>query len=91
MLRRVDEYLQEYLTQKSRMKESFPDMWSARSANNGNIGTDERVFDPPRSLASSRAVVGKILCQRSLQMCDQQRAWQVIFTENTNVVCVLSF
>ncbi|KAG5133587.1 hypothetical protein JHK82_024775 [Glycine max] len=76
MLRRVDEYLQEYLTQKSRMKESFPDMWSARSANNGNIGTDERVFDPPRSLASSRAVVGKILCQRSLQMCDQQRAWQ---------------
>ncbi|XP_029125499.1 DExH-box ATP-dependent RNA helicase DExH5, mitochondrial isoform X2 [Cajanus cajan] len=76
LLRRVDGYLQEYLSQKSRMKESFTDLWSAKQSNSGSIGTDEGLFDPHQSLASSRAVGEKILRQRSLQMRDQQRAWQ---------------
>ncbi|KAL2344743.1 hypothetical protein Fmac_006028 [Flemingia macrophylla] len=76
VLRRVDGYLQKYLSQKSRMKESFSDLWSARPSNSDGIGIDEGIFEPPRLLASSRVVGEKILCQRSLQMRDQQRAWQ---------------
>ncbi|XP_068462382.1 DExH-box ATP-dependent RNA helicase DExH5, mitochondrial-like isoform X3 [Phaseolus vulgaris] len=76
VLRQVDGYLQEYLTQKSRRKESFSDLWCARPRDSGSIGTDEGFFEPPQSLSSSRAVVERILCQRSSEMRDQQRVWQ---------------
>ncbi|WVZ09909.1 hypothetical protein V8G54_014439 [Vigna mungo] len=74
LLRQVDGYLQEYLTQKSRRKESFSDLWCATPADSG--GTDEGLFEPPQSLSCSKAVVDKFLCQRSSQMRDQQRTWQ---------------
>ncbi|XP_052726073.1 DExH-box ATP-dependent RNA helicase DExH5, mitochondrial isoform X2 [Vigna angularis] len=74
LLRQVDGYLQEYLTQKSRRKENFSDLWCATPADSG--GTDEGLFEPPKSLSCSRAVVDKFLCQRSSQMRDQQRTWQ---------------
>ncbi|XP_027913993.1 DExH-box ATP-dependent RNA helicase DExH5, mitochondrial-like [Vigna unguiculata] len=73
LLRQVDGYLQEYLTHKSRRKESFPDLWCATPRDSS--GTNEGLFRPPQSLSCSRAVVEKILCQSS-QMHDQQRAWQ---------------
>ncbi|KAK7348858.1 hypothetical protein VNO80_23591 [Phaseolus coccineus] len=76
VLRQVDGYLQEYQTEKSRRKEIFSDLWCARPRDSGSIGTDEGLFEPPQSLSSSRAVVERILCQRSSQMRDQQRAWQ---------------
>ncbi|CAL0318438.1 unnamed protein product [Lupinus luteus] len=73
-LRRVDAYLEEYQSQKSRMKESFSDLSFARL--NSSIDTDELLFEQPKPLASNKAVVEKILRQRSLQMRDQQQAWQ---------------
>ncbi|CAJ1932387.1 unnamed protein product [Sphenostylis stenocarpa] len=84
VLRQVDGYLQEYLTQKSRRRERFSDLWSARSQDSGGIGRDEEIFEPHQSPTSGTAVVEKILCQRSSQMRDQQRVWQVIFTEIQN-------
>ncbi|OIW15110.1 hypothetical protein TanjilG_08597 [Lupinus angustifolius] len=73
-LRRVDAYLEEYQSQKSRMKESFPDLSFSRL--NSGIDTDELLFEQPKPLASNKAVLEKILRQRSLQMRDQQQAWQ---------------
>ncbi|KAG5077515.1 hypothetical protein JHK82_056210 [Glycine max] len=76
MYTQVNVYFEEYLGQKSRMNKSFSDLSSARSSSNGSIGTDEGLFELPEPLASSNAYMEKILRQRSLQMRDQQQAWQ---------------
>ncbi|TKY50912.1 ATP-dependent RNA helicase A [Spatholobus suberectus] len=73
---RVNGYFEEYLSQKPKVNKSFSDLSSARSCSNGSIGTDEGLFEQPEPLASSKAVMEKILWQRSLQMRDQQQAWQ---------------
>ncbi|OMP10349.1 hypothetical protein COLO4_04583 [Corchorus olitorius] len=77
LLKRVDAYLGEYLSQKSRTKESYSDNCFSRSSSNSSIVTDEGLFEQPEQLASSTAVMEKILWRRSLQLRDQQRAWQV--------------
>ena len=66
------------------MNKSFSDLSSARSSSNGSIGTDEGLFELPEPLASSNAYMEKILRQRSLQMRDQQQAWQVTFPQIQN-------
>ncbi|KAG5074857.1 hypothetical protein JHK84_056088 [Glycine max] len=84
MYTQVNVYFEEYLGQKSRMNKSFSDLSSARSSSNGSIGTDEGLFELPEPLASSNAYMEKILRQRSLQMRDQQQAWQVTFPQIQN-------
>lgn len=79
MLRRVGAYFEEYLIQKSRVNKSFPDLSFARSSSNGSLGTDEGLFEQSEPLASSTAVAEKILSRISLQMHNQQQAWQVAF------------
>ena len=81
LLRRVEAYFEEYLAQKSKVKESFSDLSFARSSSNSSIGTDEGLFEHPEPLASSKAVMEKILRRRNLQMHDQQQAWQVRSTK----------
>ncbi|KAJ7943079.1 putative ATP-dependent RNA helicase [Quillaja saponaria] len=76
VLRRVDAYLGEYLSQKSRMQERFPDLSFSRSSSGGSISPDEGLFEQPELLASSKVVMEKVLWQRSLQMRDQQHDWQ---------------
>ncbi|KAJ1382927.1 P-loop containing nucleoside triphosphate hydrolase [Sesbania bispinosa] len=66
----------EHLRQKSRMNKSFSDLSFARSSSNGSIGTDEGLFEQPEPLASSKALAEKVLWQRSLQMRNEQQAWQ---------------
>ncbi|CAJ1977459.1 unnamed protein product [Sphenostylis stenocarpa] len=73
---RVNAYFEEYRSQKSRMSRSCSDLSSARSSSNGSIGMDEGLFNHPEPLASSKAVMEKIVWQRSLQMRDQQQVWQ---------------
>ncbi|ESW14977.1 hypothetical protein PHAVU_007G033900 [Phaseolus vulgaris] len=73
---RVKAHFEEYLSQKARMNKSCLDLSSARSSSNGSIGMDEGLFEQPEPLASSKAVMEKIVWQRSLQMRDQQQAWQ---------------
>ncbi|KAK7343440.1 hypothetical protein VNO77_12188 [Canavalia gladiata] len=75
-LSRVNAYFEEYLSQKSGANKSFSDLSFVRSSSDGSIGTDEGLFEQPEPLASSKAVSEKILWQRSLQMRDQQQAWQ---------------
>ncbi|KAI4357722.1 hypothetical protein L6164_001654 [Bauhinia variegata] len=74
--RRVDAYLGEYLSEKSKVKGSFPDFSLARTSSTGSIGTDEGLFEQPEPLLSSKVVVEKILRRRSLEMLDQQQTWQ---------------
>lgn len=76
MFTQVKAYFEEYLSQKSRMKKSSLDLSSGRSSSNGSIGMDEGLFEQTEPLASSKAVMEKILYQRSLQMRDEQQAWQ---------------
>ncbi|XVE53139.1 hypothetical protein DITRI_Ditri02bG0180200 [Diplodiscus trichospermus] len=76
LLKRVDAYLGEHLSKKSRTKGSFSDNCFSRSSSNSSIVTDEGLFELPEALASSTAVMEKILWRRSLQLRDQQQAWQ---------------
>ncbi|KAL2324155.1 hypothetical protein Fmac_023213 [Flemingia macrophylla] len=73
---RVNAHFEEYLSQKSRVNKSFSDFPSTRSSSNDSLGTDEGLFERSEPLASNKAVMEKILCQRSLQMLNQQQAWQ---------------
>ncbi|XP_055961196.1 DExH-box ATP-dependent RNA helicase DExH5, mitochondrial isoform X2 [Mercurialis annua] len=72
---RINAHLGEYLSQKSKTKENFPDSFSRSSSNGGNAA-DESLFELPELPASSKIVMEKILRQRSLQLRDQQHAWQ---------------
>lgn len=82
MLKRVDAYLEDHITKKSRMKRSFSELLSARPISSCGIGTDEELYEQPELLISSKAVPETILWQKSLQMRDEQQAWQVIFPES---------
>ena len=66
------------------MKGRFSNIYFERSNSSGSICTDEGLFEQPEPLASSKAIVDKVLRRRSLEMRDQQEAWQVISSENLN-------
>ncbi|CAK7326664.1 unnamed protein product [Dovyalis caffra] len=74
LLQRVDSYLGDYLYQRSRTNNNFPDTFSRSSSS--SLSTDDGLFEQPESLASSKAVMEKILWRRSMQLRDQQRTWQ---------------
>uniref|UniRef100_A0A7N2KKK4 RNA helicase n=2 Tax=Quercus lobata TaxID=97700 RepID=A0A7N2KKK4_QUELO len=76
LLRRVDSYFGEYLSQKSKTRESYPDISFSRSNSSCSIATDEGLFEQPEPLGASKSVMEKIHQRRSLQLRDQQRAWQ---------------
>lgn len=78
LLRRVDSYFGEYLSQKSKTRESYPDISFSRSNSSCSIATDEGLFEQPEPLGASKSVMEKIHQRRSLQLRDQQRAWQVL-------------
>ncbi|KGN52121.1 DExH-box ATP-dependent RNA helicase DExH5, mitochondrial [Cucumis sativus] len=75
LLRRVDEHLGEFLSQKSRCK-GFQDISVSRTSSSGSIATDEGLFEQPEPQGSSKAVMEKILWRRSSHLRDQQQAWQ---------------
>ncbi|XP_028060184.1 DExH-box ATP-dependent RNA helicase DExH5, mitochondrial-like [Camellia sinensis] len=72
--RRVDCYLGEYLSQKSRSMEGFWDI--SRSNSSCSIATDEGLFEQPEPLPQSKAAMENIIWKRSLQMRSQQQVWQ---------------
>ncbi|MBA0798857.1 hypothetical protein Gohar_009410 [Gossypium harknessii] len=76
LLKRVNAYLGEYLSKKSRNKESFSDNCFSRSSSNSSIVTEEGLFEQPEPLASGTALMEKILLRRSSLLRDQQQAWQ---------------
>lgn len=93
LLRRVEAYLGGFLSQKSRTKETFPDVSFSRSSSSGSIGTDEGLFEQPEPVASNNAVMEKALWRRSLQLREKQKAWQVcptlICCHNTSFLFLL--
>ncbi|XP_062145221.1 DExH-box ATP-dependent RNA helicase DExH5, mitochondrial [Alnus glutinosa] len=76
LLRRVDSYFGEYLSQKAKTRESFSDISFSRTSSSCSIATDEGLFEQPEPLAASKTAIEKILRRRSLQLRDQQQAWQ---------------
>ncbi|KAI8023970.1 hypothetical protein LOK49_LG03G00881 [Camellia lanceoleosa] len=72
--RRVDCYLGEYLSQKSRSMEGFWDI--SRSNSSCSIATDEGLFEQPEPMPQSKAAMENIIWKRSLQMRSQQQVWQ---------------
>ncbi|KAJ8758541.1 hypothetical protein K2173_000262 [Erythroxylum novogranatense] len=76
LLKRIDAYLGEFLFQKSRHKEILPDNMFSRSSSSSSLANDEGLFEQPELLASSKSAMDKILRHQSLQLRDQQRAWQ---------------
>ncbi|KAJ4848988.1 hypothetical protein Tsubulata_018727 [Turnera subulata] len=74
LMRRVETYLGDYLFHKSKTKRDFPATFSRSSS--GSLSTDDGLFEQPEPLASSNAVIEKILSRRSMQLLDQQKAWQ---------------
>lgn len=74
--RRVEAHLEEYLSQKFTTNENFQDIAFSRSSSTSSIATDEGLFEQPEPLAVSRSVIEKIVWRRSLQLRNQQQAWQ---------------
>lgn len=83
----MEAHLEEYLSQKFTTNENFQDIAFSRSSSTSSIATDEGLFEQPEPLAVSRSVIEKIVWRRSLQLRNQQQAWQVYFVltnlENT--------
>ncbi|XP_010926080.1 DExH-box ATP-dependent RNA helicase DExH3 [Elaeis guineensis] len=72
--REVDHLLGEYLARKRTNRGSFPNIAFSRSSSTDSFTTDEGLSeqqDPPTSV-----VMEKILRRRSLQLRNQQQAWQ---------------
>ncbi|KAI7997052.1 hypothetical protein LOK49_LG10G00808 [Camellia lanceoleosa] len=66
--RRVDCYLEDHLSQKSGSMESVRDNAFSRSNSSCSIATDEGLFEQPEPLPQSKAVMGKIIWRRSMQI-----------------------
>lgn len=71
ILRRVDYYLREYMSQKPKGMDVF-----SRSSSNGSIATDEGLFEQPEPLSHNKPAMEKIISRRSLQMRTEQQTWQ---------------
>ncbi|XP_058184663.1 DExH-box ATP-dependent RNA helicase DExH5, mitochondrial-like isoform X3 [Rhododendron vialii] len=74
--KRVDSYLGDYLSQKSRNMDSFQDNGFSRSNSSCSVATDEGLFEQPEPLPQSKAAMEKVIWRRSTQMRSQQQAWQ---------------
>ncbi|KAF9623472.1 hypothetical protein IFM89_003056 [Coptis chinensis] len=70
--RQVDALLREHLSQKP-MK---PGSSSKNASSSGRMDTDEGFFEQQEPLKPISAVMEKILKRKSLQLCEQQQAWQ---------------
>lgn len=72
--RQVDAHLKDYLSQKSNGRGSST---SSRSSSNGSSNNDEGLFEPEQEpLVRTSVVMQKILQRKSLQLRNQQEAWQ---------------
>ncbi|XP_021748258.1 DExH-box ATP-dependent RNA helicase DExH5, mitochondrial-like isoform X2 [Chenopodium quinoa] len=74
--RRVDAYLADYLSHKSKSVNALQNNGFSRSSSSGSIATDEGLFEQPEPLNLSNVVMERIIRRRNLQLRDQQLAWQ---------------
>ncbi|XP_030496741.1 DExH-box ATP-dependent RNA helicase DExH5, mitochondrial isoform X1 [Cannabis sativa] len=76
LLRRVESFVSRFLSQKSWSRDNNSDVSFSRSSSSCSIATEEGLFEAPEPLASSKGMMEKVLWRRSMQLRDQQRAWQ---------------
>ncbi|XP_008811383.1 DExH-box ATP-dependent RNA helicase DExH3 [Phoenix dactylifera] len=74
--REVDHLLGEYLARKRTNRGSFPDIAFSRSSSTDSFTTDEGLPEQQDPQLSTSVVMEKILRRRSLQLRNQQQAWQ---------------
>lgn len=74
--RRVDAYLADYLSRKSKSANGLHDNSFSRSSSSGSIATDEGLFEQSEPLNLSSSVMERISRRRNLQLRDQQLSWQ---------------
>lgn len=75
--REVDTLLREYLVRKHANRGCLSSVPFSRSSSSDSFATDEGLFDRPDPQTSTSVVMEKILRRRSLQLRNQQQAWQV--------------
>lgn len=80
LLQRLDAYLREYLTKKSKRMDRFPANSVSRTRSTTSIPTDEGFLEQPESMAATKTTLDKILWQRSLQLRDRQEYWEVRYS-----------
>ncbi|KAJ8437201.1 hypothetical protein Cgig2_007551 [Carnegiea gigantea] len=74
--RRVDAYLADYLSRKSKSANALQDNGFSRSSSSGSIATDEGLFEQSEPLTYNSSVIERITKRRNLQLRDQQLSWQ---------------
>lgn len=87
LLKRVEAYLNEYLTKKSKRM----DRVSRTSSSTSSIATDEGPLEQPELMAATKTALDNILWQISLQLRDRQEYWQVRHTRLSVYVRCASF
>lgn len=74
--RRVDAYLADYVSRKSKSANALQDNGFSRSSSSGSIATDEGLFEQPEPLNYSSSAMERISKRRNLQLREQQLSWQ---------------
>ena len=73
----VDAYLKAHLSKKSSSREGFFDDSLHGSSSGGSVPTDEAIYEQPKPSRRHSIIKERILQRKSLQLRDQQQAWQV--------------
>ncbi|CAN8267015.1 unnamed protein product [Cochlearia groenlandica] len=76
LLKRVDAYLREYLSKKSKRIDRFPANSFSRTSSTSSIISDEGLLEQPKSMAAGNKTLDQILWRRSLQLQDRQKYWE---------------
>ena len=89
--RRVDAYLADYFSRKSKSANALQDNGFSRSSSSGSIATDEGLFEQPEPLTYNSSVIERITKRRNLQLRDQQLSWQVYLPANYELPVIIIF
>lgn len=76
--RRVDAYLADYVSRKSKSANALQDNGFSRSSSSGSIATDEGLFEQPEPLNYSSSAMERISKRRNLQLREQQLSWNAL-------------
>ncbi|CAN7079272.1 unnamed protein product [Brassica oleracea var. botrytis] len=76
IVKRVDAYLKEHLSKKSKRTDGIPVNSFSRTSSTSSMATDEGLLEQRELPAASKTALDKILWQRSLQLRERQDYWE---------------
>ncbi|KAH0850735.1 hypothetical protein HID58_024106 [Brassica napus] len=76
LVKRVDAYLKEHLSKKSKRTNGIPANSFSRTSSTSSMATDEGLLEQPELPAASKTALDNILWQRSLQLRERQDYWE---------------